>query len=73
MNFNNPKANLNIYNRIKNINMKTNLIQILFSILEEIIDINVELTINYFIIKGNYSSCQQFLFQNYYILTVYKT
>ena len=42
--------------------MKTNLIQILFSILEEIIDINVELTINYFIIKGNYSSYQQFLF-----------
>ncbi len=62
MNFNNPKANFNIYNRIKNINMKTNLIQILFSILEEIIDINVELTINYFIIKGNYSSYQQFLF-----------
>jgi len=74
MYLNNPKANLNIYNRIigiiTNIDMKTNLIQVLFNILGGIIDINIEPIINYFTIKETHASCHQFPLQNCYTLTV---
>ncbi len=77
MYLNNFKISLNIYNEtigiITNINIKTNLIQVSFNILEEIINTNIKLIINHFTINENQASHYQFLFQNYYILIVYKT
>ena len=52
MYLNNSKANLNIYNStisiIIDVDIKINLIQILFNVSDDIIDINIGLKINYF-------------------------
>jgi ATP-dependent exoDNAse (exonuclease V) alpha subunit len=75
MYLNNSKADLNIYNGtigvITDVNPETNLVRTSFSIPGGIVDLEVGLDINYFIINGNSASRRQFPLQNCYALSVH--